>query len=216
MNKALVQGQDKKISNMQIFMHSDLPDKVGGEKVFTQKRWKEWEELLQKIMALSNCSWHSVFVGLRVMYCNNPKSISAWCTDYGGPIKPFFHWNPELLGLGRQIGQINSGAFGVFLAELSVPVLILWVPSPCFPLFNHYFYKKQAFTYPHIPNIYFGLGFEFGPQRIRDLAFACLWSVLWMFFGQFCLRTLHFSKLIKLQNQSIFTHVNGYCLRSLF
>ena len=24
----------------------------------------------------------------------------------------FFHWNPELLGLGRQIGQINSGAFG--------------------------------------------------------------------------------------------------------
>ena len=35
-------------------------------------------------------------------------------TDYGRPIKPFFHWNPELLGLGRQIRQINSGAFGIY------------------------------------------------------------------------------------------------------
>ena len=48
-------------------------------------------------------------------------------TDYGRPMKPF-HWNPELLGLGRQIGQINSGAFGVFSAELSAPILVLLVP----------------------------------------------------------------------------------------
>ena len=31
----------------------------------------------------------------------------------------FFHWNQELFGLSRQIGQINS--FGVFWAELSAP-----------------------------------------------------------------------------------------------
>ena len=78
------------------------------------------------------------------------------------PNEAFFHWNPELLG--RQIGQINSGAFGVFLAELSAPILVQWVPFPCFPLFNHYFYKILS-LYIHTPNIYLGLGlgFEFGP-----------------------------------------------------
>ena len=90
------------------------------------------------------------------------------------PNEAFFHWNPKLLGLGRQIGQINSGAYGVFSAELSAPILVQSVPCPCFPLFNHYFYKKLT-LYIHIPNIYLGLGFEFefGLQRIRDLAFVC-------------------------------------------
>ena len=87
------------------------------------------------------------------------------------PNGAFFHWNQELLGLGRRIGQINSGAFGVFLAELSAPILVQWVPCPCFPLFHHYFYKKLS-LYIHIPNIYLGLGFEFGLQRIWDLAFV--------------------------------------------
>ena len=43
----------------------------------------------------------------------------------------------------------------------------------CFPLFIHYFYKSLS-LYIHIPNIYLGLGFEFefGPQRIRNLAFV--------------------------------------------
>ena len=31
----------------------------------------------------------------------------------------FFFKNPKLLGLGRQIGLINFGVFGVFSAELS-------------------------------------------------------------------------------------------------
>ena len=26
-------------------------------------------------------------------------------TDYGRPMKPFFHWNSEVLGLGRQLGH---------------------------------------------------------------------------------------------------------------
>ena len=45
-------------------------------------------------------------------------------TDYRRPMKPFFHRNPKLLCLGRQYGQIYFGAFGVFLAELSAPILI--------------------------------------------------------------------------------------------
>ena len=36
-------------------------------------------------------------------------------------------------------------------------------------LINHYFYKRLSLYIP-IPNIYLGLGFEFGPERIRDLA----------------------------------------------
>ena len=70
-----------------------------------------------------------------------------------------------------EIGQIKFGALGVFSTKLSAPILVLWVLCPCFPLSNQCFYKK---TNVHIPNLYLGLGFEFGPQRIKDLAFVCL------------------------------------------
>ena len=43
------------------------------------------------------------------------------------PNEAFFNQNPKLLDLGRQIGQINFGAFGVFLANLSAPILVLCV-----------------------------------------------------------------------------------------
>ena len=102
------------------------------------------------------------------------------------PNEGFDHWNPELLGLVRLIGQINSGAFGVFLVQ--------WVPFPCFSLLNNYFYIKLS-LYIHIPNT--GLGFEVGLQRIRDLDFVCPcseWkgSLFWMSF--FC----HFQKALSL------------------
>ena len=45
----------------------------------------------------------------------------------------FFHWNPELFGLGKQIGQINYGASGVFSAKLSAPILVKCIPWLCFP-----------------------------------------------------------------------------------
>ena len=52
------------------------------------------------------------------------------------PDAAFFHRNLKILGLGRQIGQICFGAFGVFLADLSAPILVLRVPCPCFPMFS--------------------------------------------------------------------------------
>ena len=82
----------------------------------------------------------------------------------------FLYQNPKLLGLGRQFGQTNFGAFGEFLVNLSTPILIKWVS--CLPLINHYSYKKLS-LYIQIPNIYLGLEFEFGQQRIRDLAIVC-------------------------------------------
>ena len=41
------------------------------------------------------------------------------------PNEALFHKNPKLLGLDRQFGQISFGAVGVFLANLSAPILIL-------------------------------------------------------------------------------------------
>jgi hypothetical protein len=46
------------------------------------------------------------------------------------------------------------------------------VPCPCFPLINHYFYKNISFWYI-IPNIYLGLGFQFGQQDLGSVGVVC-------------------------------------------
>ena len=84
------------------------------------------------------------------------------------PNETFIHWNPELLGLGRQIGHIDSGTFSAFSAKLSAFIL---VQRLSFPLFKHYFYKKLS-LYIQLPNIYIWVGFDFGPQRLWDSAFV--------------------------------------------
>ena len=48
------------------------------------------------------------------------ESEECQSTDCGSPMKPFFHCNPELLRLGRQIRQTN---YGVFSTKLSSPIL---------------------------------------------------------------------------------------------
>ena len=97
-----------------------------------------------------------------------------WAHGLRTPRESFF-LNPELLGMGRHFGLKVFEAFGVFSAGLSAPILLLWVPFPCFLLFNHYFYKKLS-LYIHIPNIYLGLGFEFGPKRIIGIQPSCVRS----------------------------------------
>ena len=84
--------------------------------------------------------------------CRHSRPVSNWPrTD----TQRLFFKIPKLLGLERQIGQIKSGAFWVFLAKLSTLILIQWVRCPCFPLFKNYFYKKLRYSI-HIPNIYLG------------------------------------------------------------
>ena len=65
-------------------------------------------------------------------------------TDYEHPEKAFFE-NPELLGLGRQIGSINYGAFGIFSAKLQHPS---WHCESLAHGFEHLllFYKKLWFS----------------------------------------------------------------------
>ena len=88
------------------------------------------------------------------------------------PNEAFFSSKSRTFGLVQTIWAVNFVGFGVFLADLSAPILVLLVSCPCFPLINHCFYKKLR-IYMQIPNIYLGLGFEFGPQRIRDLSIVC-------------------------------------------
>ena len=85
------------------------------------------------------------------------------------PNKTFFHRNLKFWGLNRLFGRINFGAFGVFLADLSVPILVLWVSFPCFPSINHYFLKKSR-LYIQITIIHLGLRLESGPQRIKGFS----------------------------------------------
>ena len=59
------------------------------------------------------------------------------------PNEAFLLQNPKVLGLSRQFGQIDFGVFGVFSANYQpAPILVKWVPCPCFPLINHYFKKN--------------------------------------------------------------------------
>ena len=117
------------------------------------------------------------------------------------------------MGLGRQFGQINFRAFGVFSANLSAPIFVLWVLCPCFSLFDHYFYKKISLYIP-IPIIYLGLGFEFGPQRIYlGIQSSCIHSP-WRisshlhvrqhdFFTAFQLRSVSTKKYLILATENI-------------
>ena len=81
-------------------------------------------------------------------------------TDYGHPERAFFK-NLELLGLGRHFGLKFFEAFGVFSVGLSTPILLLWVPCPCF---YHYFYKKLS-LYIQLPNIYLGVEWDLNLGR---------------------------------------------------
>ena len=75
------------------------------------------------------------------------------------PNEAFFHWNPELLGLIRQIGQLILWVFWVFLANPSAPILAHCTESLVH--FNHYFYKKEISLYIQIPFFFF-LELRFG------------------------------------------------------
>ena len=152
--------------------------------IFQQSRVITFESLqswcMTKIMTFFNKKWRFLFLGKEL----NPgwhillKWVTFLCAGYQDwpghglqtPNEAFFHGNPKVLSLGRQFGQINFWTFGVFSVNLSAPILVLWVPCPCFPLIKHYFYKKLS-LYIQIPNIYLGSGFEFGLQR--DLAIVC-------------------------------------------
>ena len=48
---------------------------------------------------------------IALAFAGQPFAV-GWLHGLRTPNEAFFHWNPKLLALGRQIRQINSGAFG--------------------------------------------------------------------------------------------------------
>ena len=71
------------------------------------------------------------------------------------------NWADKFWGIWGIFGQTNQHYF--WYSDFLVYFLLL---------FSYYFYKKLSLCI-HIENFNFGLGFEFGPQRTRDLAFVC-------------------------------------------
>ena len=78
-------------------------------------------------------------------------------TDYEGPMKPFLS-KYQIFWLGQTIWA--NKFWGIFDRFISTHFGTVWVPCPCFPLINHYFWKTKP-LYPN-PNIYLGLDYEFG------------------------------------------------------
>jgi hypothetical protein len=85
--------------------------------------------------------------------------------DYGRPIKPFSS-KSQTFGLGQTIWVDKFWGIWGTVSPLSM-----------FSINQPLFLQKKS-LYIQIPNIYLGLGFEFGLQRIRDLTIVCPLSVL--------------------------------------
>ena len=113
------------------------------------------------------------------LHCTAPCIFcqeSSSSTDYGHiwiPRDTYFFKNTKLLGLGRQIGLKSFESFMVFSTDLSAPILIIWVPCPCFPLINHHFYKMISLYIQYQIVIRDCVVFQFESQRIMDLAIVC-------------------------------------------
>jgi hypothetical protein len=71
------------------------------------------------------------------------------------------NWADKFWGIWSIFGQTISTHFGT-VSPMSMFSIIQY---------SAIFFIKKINLYIHIPNIY--LGFEFGLQRIRDLAFVC-------------------------------------------
>ena len=98
---------------------------------------------------------------MHIMY---PLAPGLWT-----PNEAFFHQNPKLLGLGQTIWPDKFwGIWGIFEQFIGThfgtvsPLSMFSINQPLF--------LQKIILYIQIPNIYLSLGFEFGPQRIRDLA----------------------------------------------
>ena len=86
------------------------------------------------------------------------------------PRESFFSKTSNLWAWADILGWNFLGHLGYFRPDYQHPFWYCEFLFHVFHYFNHYFYKK---TEPLHPTIYLGVGFEFGPQRIWDLAFVC-------------------------------------------
>ena len=83
------------------------------------------------------------FLWAKSNLCN--LEISCLCTRTTDAQWSLFSPKFQTFGLGQTIWADKFWDIchlGLFSADLLALILVLWVPCPCFPLINHYFYKK--------------------------------------------------------------------------
>ena len=99
-----------------------------------------------------------VFLSL-VSYSIDIDMVRSRTTDTQWNI--FFIEIPNFCALADKLGRSILGHLGYFR---TAPILVLWVPCPCFSLFNHYFYKKTKPLYPYLKYL-FGIGILIWPAK---------------------------------------------------
>ena len=89
------------------------------------------------------------------------------------PNEAFFSLKSRTFGLGQTNWADKFwGIWGIFCQTLGTHFGTV-SPLFIFSIIQPLFLQKKLSLYIHIPHIYLGLGFEFGPHRITDLAFLC-------------------------------------------
>ena len=92
--------------------------------------------------------------------------------NYGCPMKPFFIEIQIFWPCADKLGGKILGHLWYFWQNNQHKI---WYSKSLVHVFHYstIISTKKLSHYIHMPNINFGLGFEFGPQRIRDLAIVC-------------------------------------------
>ena len=143
-----------------------------------KERWKNSRNIFKTLLcapksfSYSRCSIIVIQEKIRMLLrlnCEWPRTTDAQWSF-------LFIKRPNCRAWADNLGRSILGHLGYFRLIYQHPFWYSESLVRVFPLFNHYFNQKLS-LYIHIPNIYWGLGFEFGPQRIRDLAFVCPQSV---------------------------------------
>ena len=94
------------------------------------------------------------------------------------------NWADKFWGIWGIFGQIISTHFD----KVS--------PLPMISIIQPLFLHKKLSISIHIPNIYLGLSFVFGSQRIRDIASVCPYSVLCKVKMNYKIEMLHLQYLL--------------------
>ena len=100
-------------------------------------------------------------------YLKGPLDNSIlWITGYGRPMKPFLIEIQNIWAWADKLGRLIVGHLGYFRPYYQHP---FWYSESI----AHVFHYSTIISTKNLSFNYLGLGFEFGPQRIRDLTFMC-------------------------------------------
>ena len=137
----------KKLFNVKMCSRINKPTVIWQDLLFSMYFWRPLLISYAKGIVFS-----LTLTCINCTQCINCAWILPALPEPRMPNEAFFPLKSRTFGLA----QTNSGAFGIFSAELSATILVQWVPCPCFPLLNIMSTKTKP-LYPH-PKYLFGIG----------------------------------------------------------